>query len=110
MTRSASGQTSTAGVVATGRECAAFRLWVDALPVQGYWTLMQVRNYGFADDLIELARRDLKRAMSLFQSELGVSRLRGREMEGAARNVAYPQRAHELQARQSAELLRVPLA
>jgi hypothetical protein len=40
--------------VAAGRECAAFRLWIDDLPEEGYYALMQLRGCGFSYDLIEL--------------------------------------------------------
>ncbi len=48
------GRAAPAGVVATGRECAAFRLWIDDLPAEGYGALLQLRACGFAYDLIDL--------------------------------------------------------
>jgi hypothetical protein len=47
----ASGQTIPAGVVATGQECAAFRVWIDSLPPSGIDALIQLREYGFVYDL-----------------------------------------------------------
>src|SRR4029453_14070249 len=60
-------------------------------------------------DLIELLGGDVEVAMGLFQPEGGTSRLRGREREGSAGDVADPQGAHELQPRQSVQLVGMPL-
>jgi hypothetical protein len=49
-----SGLTVPAGVVAAGRECSAFRLWIDDLPESGNDVLLQLRGCGFAYDLAEL--------------------------------------------------------
>jgi hypothetical protein len=46
-----SGSTLPAGVVAAGRECAAFRQWIDGLSPSGTDALMQLREYGFVYDL-----------------------------------------------------------
>jgi hypothetical protein len=48
------GRLAPAGVVASGRECTAFRLWIDDLPLEGYGVLQQLRGCGFAYDLIDL--------------------------------------------------------
>jgi hypothetical protein len=52
--RERSGLTVPAGVVASGRECAAFRQWIDELPGEGLGALLQLRQYGFVYDLGEL--------------------------------------------------------
>jgi hypothetical protein len=60
--RERSGLTVPAGVVAAGRECAAFRLWIDGLPEPGNSALLQLRQYGFVYDLPEL-EAELRRAL-----------------------------------------------
>ncbi len=55
-----SGRTVAAGDVALGRECAAFRLWIDDLPAQGNDALMQLRGCGFAYDLASLKEQLLR--------------------------------------------------
>jgi hypothetical protein len=52
--RERSGLTAPAGIVASGTECAAFRLWIDDLPEEGSGALLQLRQYGFVYDLSEL--------------------------------------------------------
>jgi hypothetical protein len=54
--------TVSAGVVAAGRECAAFRQWIDGLPEPGNGALLQLRQYGFVYDLCELEAA-LRRAL-----------------------------------------------
>ena len=48
--------------------------------------------------------------MGLLKAERRRARPGGHELEGAAGNVAHPQRAHELEARQPFEVLGVPFA
>src|SRR6266511_1197588 len=60
-------------------------------------------------NLVELLGRDAQLAMGLLEAEGCASRSRGRELEGPAGDVADPQGAHEFQARQSAQIVRVPL-
>jgi hypothetical protein len=50
------------GVVATGEECVAFRLWVDGLPEEDNGALIQLREAGFVYHLGEL-RWQLRRAL-----------------------------------------------
>jgi hypothetical protein len=50
-----SGQLVSAGAVAAGAECEAFRLWVDGLTPSGVGALVQLRHYGFTYDLAALA-------------------------------------------------------
>jgi hypothetical protein len=57
-----SGTVAPAGSVATGRESAAFRLWIDSLPAEGNEALMQLRECGFAYDLAQL-QNQLARAL-----------------------------------------------
>jgi hypothetical protein len=57
-----SGETAPGSVVAAGWECAAFRLWIDDLPEEGHYALMQLRGCGFSYDLIELETQ-LSRAL-----------------------------------------------
>jgi len=63
----------------------------------------------FRRDLIEFRRRDLEVAMGLLETERRLAGLGGRILEGTARNVADPQRPHELEAGQSFQALAVPL-
>jgi hypothetical protein len=49
-----SGQTVLVGIVAVGRQGAAFRQWIDALPRESYTALVRLRWDGFAYDLVEL--------------------------------------------------------
>ena len=62
----------------------------------------------FRRDLIEFRRGDIEVAMGLLKAERRSTWLGGRELEGAARNFADPQRAHELEARQPSQVLGVP--
>lgn len=55
-----SGPAGPPSVVATGRESAAFRLWVDDLPEEGNEALMQLRACGFAYDLAQLQQQLLQ--------------------------------------------------
>src|SRR5207248_8077183 len=57
---------------------------------------------------VELGGRDLQLAMRFFQTELSTAWLRGCIVLGAARYVADPQAAHELEAWKSAQIVRVP--
>ena len=61
-------------------------------------------------DFIELVRRDLKVAMGLLEADGRAPRPRGGVLERSTGDVADPQGAHELQAGQPAEVVRVPLA
>jgi hypothetical protein len=56
------GQVWSAGAVAVGGECMAFRCWVDELPSQGNEAILQLRQYGFTYDLRELEAQ-LRRAL-----------------------------------------------
>jgi hypothetical protein len=58
-----SGQTIPAGVVASGRECTSFRVWIDGLPQSGSDALIQLREYGFVYDLDGLETQ-LQRALN----------------------------------------------
>jgi hypothetical protein len=49
-----SGSIAPGGAVATGKESAAFRLWIDSLPPAGNEALVQLRECGFAYDLAAL--------------------------------------------------------
>jgi hypothetical protein len=51
-----------AGAVASGKECSAFRLWIDGLPARGNDALLQLRSCGFSYDLDNL-RAQLFRAL-----------------------------------------------
>jgi hypothetical protein len=57
-----SGHLFQAGAVAVGRECPAFRLWIDDLASTGNEALMQLRECGFVYDLAGL-RTQLLRAL-----------------------------------------------
>jgi hypothetical protein len=50
------------GAVAIGRECEAFRRWVDGLGTEGNDALLQIRQYGFTYDPAAL-RAQLGRAL-----------------------------------------------
>ncbi len=60
-------------------------------------------------DGIELVGRDPEPAMRLFQAQLLVPWLRARILERPARDVAHPERPHELETGQSRQLGGVPL-
>jgi hypothetical protein len=64
----------------------------------------------FRRDFIELGGRDLQVAMGFFQAERSTSWFRACILLGAAGNGADPQRAHELEARKSAQIVGRPLA
>jgi hypothetical protein len=51
-----------AGAVATGLECDAFRRWIDGLQEEGNEALVQVRQWGFTYDLSAL-QVQLRRAL-----------------------------------------------
>jgi hypothetical protein len=53
---------SPAGAVALGRECDAFRDWVDGLAAEGNEVVLQIRQYGFTYDVAGL-RVQLYRAL-----------------------------------------------
>ncbi len=59
-----SGSIAPGGAIATGKESAAFRLWIDSLPPEGNAALLQLREYGFAYDLAEL-KDQLGRALQV---------------------------------------------
>jgi hypothetical protein len=61
-------------------------------------------------DFIELIGRNVELAMSLLQAERRAPGSRRGKSEGSTGNVADPQGAHELEARQPAEIVRVPFA
>ena len=63
-----------------------------------------------AANFVELVGRNREFAVSLLQAERGAPSFRRRVLEGSAGNVAHPQGAHEFEARQSAETVRVPVA
>ena len=60
-------------------------------------------------NFIEFIGRDPKFAMSFLQAERSAPGSCGCKLEGSTRNVADPQGAHEFQARQPAQVVRVPL-
>jgi len=66
------------------------------------------RSPKFSRDFIELGRRDLQFAMSLFEAKRSTALLRGCILLGATGNVADPQGAHELEAWKSAQIVGVP--
>jgi hypothetical protein len=51
-----------AGAVAVGGECTAFRCWIDGLPPQGNDAILQLRQSGFTYDLGALDAQ-LRRAL-----------------------------------------------
>jgi hypothetical protein len=57
-----SGRLVSAGAVAAGAECEAFRLWVDGLAPEGAGALVQLRQYGFTYELADLEAQ-LRRAL-----------------------------------------------
>jgi hypothetical protein len=57
-----------AGTVAVGRECDAFRRWIDALPAEGYEAVLQLRECGFTYDLAGLGAQ-LGRALRACPSQ-----------------------------------------
>ena len=63
----------------------------------------------FCCDLIEFGGRDLELPVGFLKAERCCAGLGGRELEGPARNIADPQRAHELEAGQPSQVLGVPL-
>jgi soluble P-type ATPase len=64
----------------------------------------------FSRDFIELLRRDAELAMGFLQTKRRTSRLGGDVFERPTGDVADPQGAHPLQARESVRLLDTPLA
>ena len=62
----------------------------------------------FRRDLIEFRGRDLEVAVGLLETERRLAGFGGRILEGITRNVADPQRPHELEAGQSCQVLGVP--
>src|SRR4051794_3167042 len=67
------------------------------------------RSPKLSRDLIEDRWRDLQVAMGFFEAEISAARLRGRIDLWPAGDGAHPQRAHELEARKSVQLLGAPL-
>ena len=79
------------------------------------FVLLTLRNFKvvqrpseFRCDLIEFRRRYLEVPMCLFKAERRLARLGSRELERPARNIANPQRPHELEAGQPSQVLGVP--
>ena len=64
----------------------------------------------FSRDFIELLGRDPELPVGFFQAEHRAPGPCRREFERSARHVADPQGAHELQTRQSAEIVGVPFS
>jgi hypothetical protein len=62
----------------------------------------------FRCDLIKFCGRDPEVAVGLLKAKRRRARLGGRELEGPTRNVADPQRPHELEAGQPSQVLGVP--
>ena len=62
----------------------------------------------FCCDLIEFCGGDAEAPMGFLKAERCRAGLGGRVLEGPARNVAHPQRSHELEARQPAQVIGMP--
>src|SRR4029077_4815402 len=62
----------------------------------------------FRCELIEFRGRDAEVTVSFLKTEWRRTPLRGSELVGTVRNVANPQRSHELKAGQPSEILGVP--
>ena len=60
-------------------------------------------------DLVEFRGRDLEVTMRILKSQGGTSRFCRREFERPARDLADPQGSHELETRQSAQVIPVPI-
>jgi hypothetical protein len=111
-----SGLGSTAASAALGRRDVAGR---DLVLVGGKgcqdFGLLAFRDLGevqrpskFGCNLIEFGGGNPEIAVSLLQAERRLAGLGGGELEGPTRNVADPQRAHELEAGQPFQVLSVP--
>src|SRR6185503_3566857 len=79
------------------------------------FTLLTRRHFGevkaapqFGRYLVEFFRRDPELAMRVLKAQMGFAPFCRREFEGPSRNLADPQGSHELEARQPAQVLRVP--
>ena len=62
----------------------------------------------FCCDLIEFCGRDAEVPMGFLKTKRRRAGLGGRILEGPTRNVAHPQRSHELEAGQPAQVVGVP--
>lgn len=62
----------------------------------------------FGRHFVELCRRNLEFTMGLFETEIGMTGAGRGVFEGTARDVAYPERAHELQSGEPAKIVGMP--
>ena len=108
-------ETQDASASLSGRDVAGGDLVFVGSEGCQHFALLALRDLGevqgpseFRCDLIKLCGGDPKVSMGLLKAERRRARLGGCELEGPTRNVADPQRAHELEAGQPSQVLGVP--